>query len=151
MQANDARRMTVDLAAWPDLVVVQLGFRVGHLRGVPSFLRIGRGLAEIRRSPPDGLLGSQSCLYGWNHVGFRQYWRDLDSLEAFTRAMPHGGWWKDFLSDRHGNGFWHEAYSARGGMKAIYVDMDAAPGLGAFAPQVPAHGRLLSARGRLGR
>ncbi len=151
MQASDARRMTVDLAAWPDLVVVMLGFRVGSLRGLPSFLRIGRGLREIAQSPPDGLLAAHQCLHGWNHVGIRQYWRDLDALEAFTRSMPHAGWWKDFLADRHGNGFWHEAYAARGGMEAIYVDMPHAPGLGAFAPELPAHGRLMSSRSRLGR
>lgn len=151
MQAGDAKRMTVDLRDWPDLIVVLLGFRVGSLRGLPSFLRIGRGLAEIARDPPAGLLASFSCLHGWNHVGIRHYWRDLDSLEAFTRSMPHAGWWKDFMADRHGNGFWHEAYAARGGMEAIYVDMPAAPGLGAFAAPLPAHGPLLSSRGRLGR
>jgi hypothetical protein len=151
MQATPPTRTTVDLAAWPDLVVVLLGFRVGGLRGLPSFLGIGRGLAAIRRTPPDGLLASLQYLYGWNHIGIRQYWRDLDSLEAFTRASPHSGWWKDFLADRHGNGFWHETYAAGGGMEAIYVDMPAAPGLGAFAPRRPAQGRLLSSRGRLGR
>ncbi len=151
MQAKVAQRVTVDVSAWPDMVMVLLGFRVGALRGLPSFLSIGRGLAAIRRSPPDGLLHSDGALYAWNHVGIRQYWRDLESLEAFTRSDPHGGWWRAFLADRHGNGFWHEAYSARGGMEAIYVDMPQAPGLGAFAPARAAKGRLLSSRGRLGR
>ena len=151
MQASDARRVTVDLTQHPDLVMILLGFRVGRLRGLPSFIGIGRGLSEIRRSPPDGLLGHDQFLFGWNHVGIRQYWRDLESLEAFTRAMPHAGWWRDFLADRHGNGFWHEAYAMRGGMEAIYVDMPSAPGLGAFAPPVAAQGRMMSSRGRLAR
>jgi hypothetical protein len=151
MQAKEARRVTVDVSAWPDMILVLLGFRVGGVRGLPSFIKIGRGLADIRRGPPDGLLHSDQCFYAWNHVGIRQYWRDLDSLEAFTRSSPHSGWWREFLADRHGNGFWHEAFSARGGMEAIYVDMPALPGAGAFAPAVAAQGRLLSSRGRLAR
>ncbi|MHC9417297.1 monooxygenase family protein [Sphingomonas citri] len=72
-------------------------------------------------------------------------------MEAFTRSESHGGCWREFLADRHGNGSWHEAYSARGGMEAIYVDMPEPLGLGAFAPPMAAQGRLLSSRGRLGR
>ncbi|MBW6529512.1 DUF4188 domain-containing protein [Sphingomonas sp. RRHST34] len=81
----------------------------------------------------------------------RRYRRDLDSLEAFTPSEPHGGCWREFLADRHGNGFWQEAYSARGGMESIYVDMPEPLGLGAFAPPRAAPGPLLSSRGRLGR
>ena len=151
MQATPARRTTVDLAGYPDLVMVLLGFRVGRWRGVPSLLGIGRGLAQIGRNPPAGLLSHQQFFFAWNHVGIRQYWRDLDSLEAFTRSMPHAGWWRAFLADRHGNGFWHEAFAMRGGMEAIYVDMPGAPGLGSFAPTRPAQGPMMSSRGRLGR
>ena len=144
-------RQSVDLSAYPDLIVIMLGFRVSSWRGFMSLMGIGKGLRSIQDAPPEGLLAHEQCLFALNHVGIRQYWRDLDSLEAFTRSMPHAGWWKDFLADRHGNGFWHEAYAARGGMEAIYVDMPNAPGFGAFAPALPAHGQLLSSRGRLGR
>jgi hypothetical protein len=44
------------------------------------------------------------------HVGMRQYWRDFESLERWTRADPHRTWWKQFLQDTGGTGFWHELY-----------------------------------------
>jgi hypothetical protein len=31
------------------------------------------------------------------HLGMRQYWRDFDALEAWSRSLPHGEWWRDFL------------------------------------------------------
>ncbi|UDL95805.1 DUF4188 domain-containing protein [Lichenihabitans sp. PAMC28606] len=142
-------RKTVDLSAYPDLVMVLLGFRVNRLRSIPAFLRLGKGFAEIERDPPEGLLGEERCLYGWNHVGFRQYWRDLDCLERFTRSAPHSVWWREFLSDSHGAGFWHEAYSAKGGIEAIYIGMPKATGLAAFAPPRNPVGPFMSGRDRL--
>jgi signal transduction histidine kinase len=41
----------------------------------------------------------------------RQYWRDFESLERWTRTEPHRDWWKQFLRDTGGTGFWHELYS----------------------------------------
>ena len=58
------------------------------------------------------------------HLGMRQYWRDLDSLERWTRSEPHRRWWQQFLKDSGGTGFWHEAYFMSGGAEAIYDDMD---------------------------
>ena len=90
------RRDSVDLSAYPGLVVVYLGFRVGRLRGLRALLGIGRGLAQVQRAMPDGLLAHESLVYGLNHIGMRQYWRDLESLEAFTRSDPHKTWWREF-------------------------------------------------------
>ena len=45
----------------------------------------------------------------------RQYWRDFQSLEAWTRSEPHRVWWKNFLRNSGGTGFWHETYFLRGG------------------------------------
>jgi hypothetical protein len=143
------RRETVDLAAYPDLIVVLLGFHIRRLRSLPALAGIGRGLAAIAREPPDGLLRDERCLYAWNHLGIRQYWRDPDSLEAFTTAEPHATWWRDFLRDPRGSGFWHEVYSARGGVEAVYVNMPRRPGLGAFAPVRQPVGPFLSGRDRL--
>ena len=142
-------RETVDLSGFPDLVVVLLGLKLRGLRALPAMRDIGRGLAAIKRTPPDGLLHHQNFLFGWNHVGMRQYWRDLDSLERFTRAEPHATWWKSFLSDPRACGFWHEAYSAKGGMEAIYIAMPDRPGLATFAPTRKPDGSLMSSRGRL--
>jgi hypothetical protein len=85
------------------------------------------------------------------HAGMRQYWRDLDSLERWTRSEPHQRWWKDFLKDTGGTGFWHETYLMGGGMEAVYDEMSAPIGFARFAPMVPARGPMFSARKRAGR
>jgi hypothetical protein len=142
-------RESVDLSGFPDLVVVLLGLKLRGIRALPAMRDIGRGLAAIRKSPPDGLLAHQNFLFGWNHVGMRQYWRDFDSLERFTREQPHATWWKSFLRDPRACGFWHEAYRAQGGMEAIYIGMPERAGLGTFAPMRGAEGPFMSSRGRL--
>jgi hypothetical protein len=81
----------------------------------------------------------------------RQYWRDLDSLERWTRSEPHRIWWHKFFKDSGGTGFWHEAYFMRGGIEAIYDDMPSLIGLARFAPVQPARGVMFSARRRVGR
>jgi Domain of unknown function (DUF4188) len=81
----------------------------------------------------------------------RQYWRDFESLERFARTEPHREWWKRFLRDTGGTGFWHELYSARGGFEAMYVDVHRPIGFLRSAKTVPAKGGLFSARERLHR
>lgn len=142
-------RETVDLTDYPDLVVIDLGFQVRRLTGIPALLRIGKGLGEIARTPPPGLLCSRRMLIAWNHVGIRQYWSDQDSLLAFTRQQPHAGWWRDFLSETQGSGFWHEACFAAGGMESVYINMPERTGFAAFAPVVAPVGPLMAARDRL--
>ena len=142
-------RETVDLSEYPDLVVIDLGFQVRRIASIPALLRIGKGLGEIARTPPSGLLGSRRMLIGWNHVGIRQYWSDQERLLAFTRQQPHAGWWRDFLSDTQGSGFWHEACFAAGGMEAVYINMSERTGFAAFAPVVAPVGPLMTARDRL--
>jgi hypothetical protein len=97
---------------------------------------------------PEGLLLDETLIYGWNHIGMRQYWRDLDSLERFTRSEPHRAWWRDFSKGGVGAGFWHETYRRQGGIEAIYIDMPPV-GLGRFAPERAPVGAFLSARERL--
>src|SRR3982751_6894140 len=81
----------------------------------------------------------------------RQYWRDFDALERWARSDPHREWWRQFLRDSGGTGFWHEAYFMRRGMEAVYDDMVKATGFLAFAPASPARGAMFSARGRAAR
>ena len=140
-------RRSVDLSGYPDLVVVYLGYRAGNWRGVRSLLRIGRGLNAIKNDPPPGLLAHEGMMFGLLHPGFRQYWRDFASLEAFTRAPRHAAWWRDFSGDA-GNGIWHETYRLRGGMEAIYSGM-APIGFAAFAPERSPTGPFKSARQRV--
>ena len=82
-------------------------------------------------------------------MGMRQYWRDLDSLEAWARELAHKTWWTSYLRDRGGTSFWHEAYFRRGGFEATYVDVADPVGLKRIAPSRRAEGPLLSARRRL--
>jgi hypothetical protein len=145
------RRETVTLDAFPDLIVMSLGMKVGSIRCIPQLLSIGKSLAEIKRTPPDGLLAHESMRFGWNHFGFRQYWRDLEALERFTRSMPHSRWWGEFLKDPKESGFWHETYCASGGMEAVYVNMPERIGLASFAPVEEAAGHKSTSRGRLSR
>ncbi len=140
-------RLSVDLSGYPDLVVVYLGYRARSLKGARSLLRIGRGLRAIQQDPPPGLLSHENMWFGLMHPGFRQYWRDFDSLEAFTRAPRHAAWWRDFARDS-GGGIWHETYRIRGGMEAIYSGMPRI-GFASFAPERAPTGPFKSARQRV--
>lgn len=150
MAATD--RQTVDLSGFPDLVVIYLGMRVRHPKGIGKLMRTGRQIRAAVAQEPDGLLLHENFLFSLvpPHAGMRQYWRDLDSLERWTRELPHQQWWRDFLRDSAGTGFWHETYFIRGGMEAIYDDVARPLGLATFAPRQRARGGMFSARSRLG-
>jgi hypothetical protein len=143
-------RCTVDLSGYPDLVVIYLGMRVNALRGLKTLFGFGPKIAAAAGAAPDGLLLHENMLFSLfpPHLGMRQYWRDFNSLEAWARSAPHQDWWTAFLRDSGGTGFWHEAYFMAGGMEAVYDDMARETGFLAFAPQLPAQGRMFSARGR---
>jgi Domain of unknown function (DUF4188) len=145
-------RQTVDLTGYPDLVVVYLGMRVRRLKGMRTLFGLGPQIDRSWKAKPDGLLLHENFVWSlWPpHVGMRQYWRDLDSLEAWTRSDPHRKWWLDFMRDTGGTGFWHEAYFMRGGIDAIYDDIAPATGLAAFAPTRVARGQMFSSRRRAG-
>lgn len=151
-EAARVNRQTVDLSEYPDLVVIYLGMQVYSFRGLLALGRLGKGIRQVHKKiKPDGLLAHEDFAFAQFplHVAFRQYWRDFDSLERWTRELPHQAWWRDFLADSEGTGFWHETYSIRGGIEAVYDDMRPVPGLGTFAPVVPARGRMFSSRGRM--
>lgn len=144
------QRETVDLSEFPDLVVIYLGMRVNAWRGLKTLLGFGPKIADAAGRGPDGLLGHQTFLFSLlpPHVGIRQYWRDFDSLERWSRSEPHRQWWKTFIKDPAGTGFWHEAYFMRGGMEAVYIDTPGSTGFRAFAPVIPARGAMFSSRRR---
>jgi Domain of unknown function (DUF4188) len=146
-------RRTVNLSAYPDLIVVYLGLRVNAITGIKKALGLGPQIAKSVSDKPDGLLLHEDLLFSLfpPHLGMRQYWRDFESLERWTRSAPHRQWWKDFLRESGGTGFWHETYSIRGGIEAIYDDMPKPIGLMKFAPLSPARGSIFSARQRLNR
>jgi hypothetical protein len=145
------KRTTVDLFAYPDLVVIYLGMRVNSLRGLKTLASFGPQIRAAVDAKPEGLLLHENLIYSlWPiHTGMRQYWRDFESLETWARStMPHQKWWKDFLRDPRGTGFWHETYFRRGGFEAIYDDMPTAIGMMRFAPNLAARGPMFSARQR---
>jgi hypothetical protein len=146
----NATRQTVDLSSFPDLVVIYLGMKVRSPRGLLTVLRFGPRISSAVAEKPAGMLLHEQLFFSFfpPHVGMRQYWRDFDSLEAWARALPHQKWWQDFMQDTGGTGFWHEAYFVRGGMEAIYIDMNAPFGFSRFAPVQAAEGAMFSARQR---
>jgi hypothetical protein len=147
------QRQTVDLSGFPDLVVVYLGMRVRRPRGLLRLIGLGPDIRKSWQQEPEGLLLHEDIVWSLAppHLGMRQYWRDLESLERWTRSEPHRLWWRDFLRDSGGTGFWHETYFARGGFEAIYLDMTTPRGMAHFAPLQDARGALFSARRRAGR
>lgn len=142
-------RQSVDLSGYPDLVMIMLGFRLRGWRGLPALRQIGAGLNQIARERPDGLLAHESMVFSLTHFGFRQYWRDLDALEAFTRSEPHADWWRRVRELSAHAGFWHETYHAKGGVEALYVAMPAPVGLQHFAAERRPVGPFMSARSRV--
>ena len=143
-------RRTVNLSRYPDLVVIYLGMRLNSPRGIGKLVRTGRQIAAAVAEEPDGLLLHENLFFSLfpPHAGMRQYWRDLDTLERWTRELPHQQWWRDFLRDSSGTGFWHETYLMRGGIEAVYDDMPPV-GMARFAEVEQARGRMFSARTRL--
>ena len=149
--ALNTERRTVDLSAFPELVVIYLGMRVNELRGLKTLFGFGPKIAGSVAEQPDGLLLHENIIYSLlpPHLGMRQYWRDFGSMEAWARSLPHKEWWARYVRDTGGTGFWHEVYFMGGGMEAIYDDMKVALGFSRFAPTQAAKGAMFSARSRL--
>ena len=147
------KRDTVDLSGYPDLVVIYLGMKVRRPRGLARLFGLGPQIQKSWKAEPDGLLLHEDLVWSLipPHLGMRQYWRDLDSLERWTRSEPHKLWWQQFMKDSGGTGFWHEAYFMRGGIDALYGDMTKPTGLARVLPVVEARGTMFSARRRAGR
>ena len=145
-------RRTVDLSAYPDLVVIYLGMRVNALRGLKRIIGLGPQIESSWKAKPDGLLLHENLIFSLipMHAGMRQYWRDWESLEKWARSEPHRIWWQTFLKDSGGTGFWHEAYHRNGSMEAIYDDLPKPLGFSSFAPLVPARGSMFGAASRRG-
>lgn len=144
----DIQRRTVDLSAYPDLVVIYLGMQVHSLRGLKTLLGFGPKIAKSAADRPEGLLRHEAFIWSLfpMHAGIRQYWCNFDSLERWSRSEPHKIWWRNFLRDSGGTGFWHETYFMRGGMEAVYDDVTSSIGLLAFAPTATPRGSMFSAR-----
>ncbi|MGD0438755.1 MAG: DUF4188 domain-containing protein, partial [Bryobacteraceae bacterium] len=84
--ASKINRVTVDLASFPNLVVIYLGMRVNSPKGLVTLLQFGPRIAKSVDEKPDGLLLHENIIYSLLplHLGMRQYWRDFDSMEAWA-------------------------------------------------------------------
>ena len=136
-----------DFSGIPDLVVMYLGMRVRTLPGLKTLIGIGPQIDRSGASMPEGLLHYENNIIFKLlplHVGMRWYWRDMPSLEAYAMSEPHRTWWKNYVKSAGGTGIWHEIYHMRGGMEAIYGDLEQAPGFGAFLPMQSARGTMAS-------
>ena len=150
-------RQTADLSGYPDLVTVYLGMKAHSFGGFLSLVKLGPQIMKSVESKPDGLLRHEgNIVMGLfpPHLAMRQYWRDFESLEAWTRTLPHMGWWKDFLARPQGVSFWHETYCVAGGIESVFLgskETGSRPGLLGFAPNLDARGPMFTARRRLKR
>jgi len=151
--SGKVNRQTVDLSQYPNLVVIYLGMRVNRLTGPKTLAGFGPKISNSVAAGPDGLLVHEFFLLSLfpAHLGMRQYWRDLDSLLAWSRSEPHRVWWKNFLRDSGGTDFWHETYFMQGGMEAIFDDLAKPVGFMRFAPLKPARGAMFGAAHRAGK
>jgi Domain of unknown function (DUF4188) len=151
--ATKVNRLTVDLSQYSSLVVIYLGMRVNRLTGLKTLMGFGPQIAKSASDKPDGLLSHENLIYSVfpMHVIIRQYWRDMESLLQWSRSEPHRQWWKRFLRDSGGTGFWHETYLMGGGMEAIYDDVPDAIGFMRFAPSQAARGTMFGAAHRIAR
>jgi hypothetical protein len=130
-------REVPDFSAYPDLVVMFLGMRVGAFYGLKTLLGLGPQIDKAGAAHPDGLLHYENniifSLYPL-HIGMRWYWRDFESLDAWSRSEPHLTWFKKFMKESGGTMFWHETFFMRGGMEALYHDLGKPIGFATFLP-----------------
>ena len=82
-------RQTIDLSAYPDLVVIYLGLRVNTFTGLKTAFGLGPQIDASAAAKPDGLLLHERIFYSFYpaNIGMRQYWRDMDSLGQAIRHV----------------------------------------------------------------
>ena len=85
------QRTTVNLSDFPDLVVIYLGMQVRTLAGLKTLISFGPKINAAVAAKPDGLLLHENVFYSFFplNAGMRQYWRDFQSLENWSRSLPH--------------------------------------------------------------
>jgi hypothetical protein len=114
------------------VVVFAIGMRINSLHRVHKWLRPTintiRMWRYIQSRRPEGYLGGYLFVY-WRGLGMLQYWRDFDSLEAFShdKRQPHLAAWQQLARQTKSDqtfGYWHETYEvAPGTSECIYGSM----------------------------
>jgi hypothetical protein len=90
---SEVERQTVDLSAFPDLVVIYLGMCVNAWTGLKTLFGLGPQIKNSVDQKPEGLLLHENFIMSLIplHLGMRQYWRDFDTLEkspGLGRRIP---------------------------------------------------------------
>ena len=150
-------RLTVDLEAYPDLIVIYLGMQPLNPRGMVTVIQTTYDVWKMLKTKPEGLLRHENMatLNGFFSLsvsfGFRQYWRSFDDLEKWSRTSVHAEWWREMYKGTRGTMIWHETYGMQGGIDAIWGSTKRTEKLGLmhFAPVIEAKGSSYSARKRI--
>jgi hypothetical protein len=73
--SSKVHRRTVDLSAYPDLILIHLGMRVNTLTGLKTMFGFGPSIQKSADARPDGLLLHETFLLSVfpPHSGIRQY------------------------------------------------------------------------------
>ncbi|MFE6667084.1 DUF4188 domain-containing protein [Streptomyces sp. NPDC057697] len=140
-------------AAEGEVVVLLIGMRINHFRGVhhwlPVLLAMVRTLRELGRDRGRGLLGHTLLTGSPRTYYVVQYWESKEKLYAYASApdMFHRRAWaimnRRAKKSRRHVGLWHETYVVpEGGYESVYADMPA-HGLARAVGVLP-----LQARGR---
>ncbi len=141
-------------------VVFLIGMRVNRIRLFSKWMPVARampGMIQVLYSHPEkGFLGGESFfrLFPLTTL-LLTYWRSFDDLERFARSAddPHLKAWKQFnqaVGQDGTVGIWHETYLIKPGhYEAVYGNMPVF-GLAKATQHVPAVGRRMTARQRLG-
>lgn len=142
-----------------DVVVLLIGMRINHFRGIhhwlPVLAAMPRMLRELTKDKSRGLLGYTLLTGSPRTYYVVQYWESKEKLYAYAAApdMFHRKAWaiinrKEKKSRQH-VGLWHESYIVpEGGYESIYADMPAF-GLAAATEVLPVRARGRRAADRL--
>ncbi len=138
-------------------VLFLIGMRINHFWKIAAWLPVIRAmtrmLIELGRNPQLGLLHARSH-FGLRNVMVVQYWRDMESLQAYATARDaaHLPAWTAFntaIGSSGDVGIWHETYRVDpGGCGSLYHNMPAY-GLGIAGTLRDATGVRARAAGRL--
>jgi hypothetical protein len=84
-------------------VALYLGIKATKFRGTGSVIKMRAQPNELVKHPRDGMLGHESFWWSMfpSRVGFRQFWRDPDSLDRYGHTSGHRDWWCRFPNDPH--------------------------------------------------
>ena len=141
-------RQTVDLSAYPDLVAIYLGMRVEDPDGPRPSSRCPRRSSAVAEQP-DGLLLHRNA--GYSAVPLHPGCASTGVISPRSRRGRYPAAQAlvaEYLRDPGGTAFWHETYFSKGGIEAIYDDVEPGVGMAAFAPVRHATGPMLGARER---